>query len=70
MMANGPNPNTNPKCGTTITITNPNTNNQATATVVDTCQACAYEDIDVSPSVFDAVDPNGLGDGRITVNWG
>lgn len=70
MMNNPPNPNNNPKCGTTINIQNPATGNQATATIVDTCQACADEDIDVSPAVFEAVDPNGLGDGRIKVNWG
>ena len=69
MMATPANPNNNPKCGTTITITNPATGGSHTATIVDTCQGCAYEDIDVSPSVFEAVDPNGLGDGRITVNW-
>ncbi len=37
---------------------------------MDTCEGCAEYDIDVSPSVFEAVDPNGLGDGRIVVDWG
>ncbi len=69
MMNNPANPNNNPLCGTYITITNPATGNTAQAEIVDTCQGCADDDIDVSPSVFEAVDPNGLGDGRITVDW-
>ena len=69
-MANPANPNNNPKCGTTINIENPNTGSTTTATIVDTCEGCAEYDIDVSPSVFEQVDPNGLGDGRIKVNWG
>lgn len=69
-MNNGPNPNTNPKCGTSINIYNPATGGTHSATIVDTCEGCAEYDIDVSPSVFEAVDPNGLSDGRITVDWG
>lgn len=69
MMNNPPNPNDNPLCGTQITITNPATGNTAQATIVDTCEGCAYEDIDVSPSVFEEVDPSGLADGRIVVDW-
>ena len=68
IMANGPNPNTNPKCGTSINIYNPATGKTHSATIVDTCEGCSTYDIDVSPSVFKAVDPNGLGDGRIVVD--
>ena len=68
MMANGPNPNTNPKCQTTITLFNPITGSSTQATVVDTCQACAYEDVDLSPSLFETVAPTG--DGRVhNINW-
>ena len=70
MMNNPPNPNDNPLCGTSINIYNPATGSTTQATIVDTCEGCAYEDIDVSPSVFEAVDPNGLNDGRIVVDWG
>lgn len=68
IMANGANPNNNPKCGTSINIYNPATGTTHSATIVDTCEGCSKYDIDVSPSVFKAVDPNGLGDGRITVD--
>ncbi|KAL9601338.1 MAG: hypothetical protein Q9179_002905 [Wetmoreana sp. 5 TL-2023] len=69
MMANGPNPNTNPKCGTIIGIWNPQTNRKHEATIVDTCWACKREDIDVSESLFKKVAPNG--DGRVHgINWG
>ena len=69
-MNNPANPNNNPLCGTQINIYNPATGGTTQATIVDTCGSCAYEDIDVSPSVFEAVDPKGLGDGRIVVDWG
>ena len=69
-MNNPANPNDNPLCGTTINIYNPATGNTNSATIVDTCEGCSEYDIDVSPSVFEAVDPNGLGDGRIVVDWG
>lgn len=71
MMKNPANRNDNPLCGTSINIYNPATGDTTTqVTIVDTCPGCAYEAIDVSPSVFEAVDPNGLGDGRIVVDWG
>ncbi|KAL8896173.1 MAG: hypothetical protein Q9207_007842, partial [Kuettlingeria erythrocarpa] len=46
MMGNGPNPNTNPKCGTKITIRSPGSKKTHQATIVDTCWACKKEDID------------------------
>ncbi|CAD6594602.1 MAG: hypothetical protein ASARMPREDX12_000515 [Alectoria sarmentosa] len=70
IMNNGPNPNNNPICGSSINIYNPATGSTTAATIVDTCQGCAEYDIDVSPSVFETVDPNGLSDGRIVVDWG
>ncbi len=63
MMANGANPNANPKCQAKITLINPISGSHTSATVVDTCQACAYEDVDLSPSLFVAVAPTG--DGRV-----
>ena len=68
-MAKGANPNSNPKCGTSINIYNPATGETHSATIVDTYEGCFTYDIDVSPSVLEAVDPNGLGDGHITVDW-
>ncbi|KAL8770114.1 MAG: hypothetical protein Q9209_004152 [Squamulea sp. 1 TL-2023] len=63
MMNNGPNPNTNPKCGSKITIYNPTTKTKHTATIVDTCWACKKEDIDVNVELFYKVAPKG--DGRV-----
>ncbi|KAI4126227.1 MAG: hypothetical protein LQ338_003851 [Usnochroma carphineum] len=68
-MANGPNPNTNPKCGTKINIYNPSTKKTHSAKIVDTCWACKKEDIDVDENLFYAVAPHG--DGRVHgIQWG
>lgn len=68
MMKNGANPNANPLCGKTITIFNPTTYTTTQATVVDTCKACAYGDIDMSPTLFTTVAP--AGDGRVHgIKW-
>lgn len=63
MMNNGPNPNTNPKCGSKINIYNPGTKKTHSATIVDTCWACKKEDIDVNVELFYKVAPKG--DGRV-----
>ena len=65
-MNNGGNPNSNPLCFKHITITN-STGVSQDATIVDTCQSCAKDDIDVSPAVFKAFAPTPVG--RITVQW-
>lgn len=66
MMQNGPNPNTNPKCGKTINIYYMGNTHQAT--VFDTCQACSYGSIDVTEQLFNKVAPGG--DGRVSgVSW-
>ena len=51
-MANGGNPNNNPKCGSQTSIHNPTSGQLVQATAVDTCQACAMYDIDTSGSLF------------------
>lgn len=67
MMANGPNPNTNPKCGTFITLTS-TTGVPVQAKIVDSCQNCMYEDVDSSPTLFVTVAPQG--DGRVpNIQW-
>jgi hypothetical protein len=50
MMNNGANPNTNPLCNQQITIEYNGVSQ--VATVTDTCQACAHEDLDLTPSLF------------------
>jgi hypothetical protein len=65
-MANGANPNANPKCGKKINIYY----NGAvhSATIFDTCPSCAEGSLDLTPSLFQAVAPNG--DGRVHgVTW-
>ncbi|KAI7185467.1 hypothetical protein KC343_g23223, partial [Hortaea werneckii] len=66
IMDNGANPNNNPLCGQTITISYQGSTHQAK--VVDTCPGCEDAAIDLSPSLFEAVAPNG--DGRVHgVEW-
>ena len=69
MMANGPNPNTNPKCYTSITLTNPsNPGGPWQGEIVSTCAGCAMDDVDLSPALFSAVAPSG--DGRVSgISW-
>jgi hypothetical protein len=65
-MANGANPNANPKCGKQINIYY----NGAvhTATIHDTCPECTAGSLDLTKSLFDAVAPGG--DGRVHgVTW-
>ncbi|KAI7518438.1 hypothetical protein KC331_g21208 [Hortaea werneckii] len=65
-MDNGANPNANPLCGQYITISYQGSTHQAK--VVDTCPGCEDAAIDLSPSLFEAVAPNG--DGRVHgVEW-
>lgn len=63
---NGANPNNNPLCGSMITITYNGASHQAE--VVDTCGGCEGGSIDLSPTLFEKVAPNG--DGRVSgVSW-
>ncbi|KAI2630104.1 RlpA-like double-psi beta-barrel-protein domain-containing protein-containing protein [Xylaria nigripes] len=52
-------------CGKTITIIKDG--KTATAKVVDKCPGCASGSIDVSPAVFQSLEP--LSVGRTTVSW-
>ncbi|KAK5127528.1 hypothetical protein LTR85_006867 [Meristemomyces frigidus] len=66
MMNNGANPNNNPLCGTYITISYAGTTNKAK--IVDTCGGCDGASIDLSPTLFTAVAPDG--NGRVhNVEW-
>lgn len=69
MMANGGNPNTNPKCYTYITLTNPNnTGGPWQGEIVSTCAGCKLDDVDLSPALFSAVAPSG--NGRVSgISW-
>ncbi|KAI8151640.1 Allergen Asp f 7 [Colletotrichum sp. SAR 10_65] len=62
----GGNPNNNPNCGKTITISRGGITK--TATIVDKCMGCGVDHIDVSPAVFRAFAD--LGAGKIgDVKW-
>ncbi|MCJ1230236.1 hypothetical protein MMC12_006908 [Toensbergia leucococca] len=66
MMQNAANPNANSVCWMHITIGHHG--RYFDATVVDTCEGCDYEDLDVSSSLFEKVAPEG--DGRVEgVEW-
>ena len=69
MMANPANPNSNPKCGTKISIYNPSTGQTTWATVVDTCVGCEEYDIDLTLALFNQIAPDG--NGRVHgIEWG
>ncbi|KAK9506989.1 hypothetical protein O3M35_008827 [Rhynocoris fuscipes] len=61
------NPNNDPMCGRRVRIIDPSSKKQVEVTVVDKCQACKMNDIDVSPSVFQQLKP--LSAGRTHVKW-
>ncbi|KAK9506990.1 hypothetical protein O3M35_008828 [Rhynocoris fuscipes] len=61
------NPNNDPMCGRRVRIVDPSSKKQVEVTVVDKCQACKMNDIDVSPSVFQQLKP--LSVGRTQVKW-
>jgi expansin (peptidoglycan-binding protein) len=63
--ANG-NPNDNPLCGKSITISWQG--KTATATIMDTCPGCANGGLDLTPSLFQQFAP--LSEGRLTgMTW-
>lgn len=65
--AAGGNPNNNPMCGKTVTITGAS-GSPYTATVVDRCVGCAEGDLDLSQDFFNTVTNNG--DGRVPgMSW-
>jgi len=65
-MNNPANPNNNPLCGKMITISHAGKKTQAK--VVDTCQGCDIDSIDLSTGLFAIVAPDG--NGRVHgVDW-
>lgn len=61
------NPNTNPLCGKTISITGKD-GNKYKATVVDRCPGCELASLDLSQDFFNKVTNNG--DGRVhNMEW-
>lgn len=59
------NPNNDPLCHKTITITHGG--QSVTATITDSCPSCDADQIDVSPAVFENF--AGLDVGVVTVDW-
>ncbi|KAF6238544.1 hypothetical protein HO173_003049 [Letharia columbiana] len=55
------NANDNPFCNKQISIHNPTTGTNTIATVTDTCQGCAFDNIDVPVDLFYTVAPEGNG---------
>lgn len=67
LMNNKANPNDNPLCGTYITISYAGQTHQAK--IVDTCEGCLSTSIDLSPSLFTTVAPQGNGRVSDVVWW-
>ncbi|CAO3699284.1 hypothetical protein G6F70_004660 [Rhizopus microsporus] len=67
-MANGGNPNSNPKCNKKVKIVGPS-GKSATARVVDTCPGCDSGSLDMSPALFKKVCGD-LGLGVCSIHWG
>lgn len=64
--AGGANPNENPLCGKSITISHGGVT--ATATIMDTCPGCSGASLDLTPSLFEKFGQ--LAEGRISgVQW-
>ncbi|CAL8579927.1 hypothetical protein XPA_005658 [Xanthoria parietina] len=63
--ANGPNPNTNPLCGKQIRATR--NGKSVEVTVVDRCEGCKANDIDLSPTAFNQLAK--AAEGRVPVTW-
>lgn len=62
---NSPNPNTNPLCGHKIKAIRGE--KSLTVTVVDRCEGCKPDDIDMSPAAFEHLAD--LDEGRVGVEW-
>ncbi|KAL4066219.1 RlpA-like double-psi beta-barrel-protein domain-containing protein-containing protein [Scleroderma yunnanense] len=54
-------------CGQVVTITDTTNQKTAQGTVVDSCQACAANDLDMSPTLFQKFAD--LSVGRIPIQW-
>ncbi|KAF6218802.1 hypothetical protein HO133_005345 [Letharia lupina] len=61
MLSFSGNANDNPLCNKQISIHNPTTGTNTIATVTDTCQGCAFDNIDVPDDLFYTVAPEGNG---------
>lgn len=62
-----PNPNVDPMCGKQVKIIDPTTLKYVMVTIVDKCEDCKTNDIDVSPSAFEKLKPKIVG--RSKVAW-
>ncbi|KAL9935340.1 hypothetical protein V8E36_005688 [Tilletia maclaganii] len=56
-------------CFKTVTITNLKNGNTHTAMVQDSCPTCSYGDLDMSVSLFSALNNGNLDDGIFPISW-
>ncbi|KAI7863045.1 RlpA-like double-psi beta-barrel-protein domain-containing protein-containing protein [Spinellus fusiger] len=66
-MANGANPNKNPKCGKYVNVWGPKGFVQVKIT--DTCPGCAYGALDLSPAAFSHIADQAQGRVKVWWNW-
>ncbi|KAG0172109.1 hypothetical protein DFQ28_011502 [Apophysomyces sp. BC1034] len=64
-MANGANPNKNPKCGDRIRVKGPK--GSVTVKIVDTCPPCQSGSVDLSPAAFNKIAD--FAQGRVPISW-
>ncbi|PWZ03202.1 barwin-like endoglucanase [Testicularia cyperi] len=56
-------------CGQTVTITNNKNGNSQSAQVVDLCPGCSYGSLDMSTSLFSALNNGNMDDGVFPISW-
>ncbi|KAI3484163.1 hypothetical protein L1887_52869 [Cichorium endivia] len=56
-------------CGQTVTITNNKNGNTQTAQVADLCPGCSWGSLDMSTSLFSALNNGNMDDGVFPISW-
>lgn len=57
------------QCGQSISITNTKTGQTQSATVEDECPGCGSGSLDLSPSLFKALNNGNTDDGTFPITW-
>ncbi|KAJ1034430.1 hypothetical protein NDA18_001291 [Ustilago nuda] len=57
------------RCGQTVTITNHKNGNTQSAQIADLCPGCSYGSLDMSTSLFAALNNGNMDDGVFPISW-